>query len=50
MKKRIILALVLLGWGTLFAQQKQGNKKLPNIVFIYADDLGYAETELMGNS
>lgn len=37
MKKQVGLALILLGWGTLFAQQKQMRKRLPNIIFFYAD-------------
>ncbi|MDF2851457.1 arylsulfatase [Sphingobacterium multivorum] len=48
MKIKAGLALILLGWGTLFAQQKKKQQKLPNIIFFYADDLGYAETEPYG--
>jgi len=48
MKIKIGLSLILLGWGTLFAQQKKKQRKLPNIIFFYADDLGYAETEPYG--
>lgn len=54
MKRITTLVLILFGWGYLFAQQnftagqKGHAKKLPNIIFFYADDLGYAETEPYG--
>ena len=46
--------LIGLGLGTLFvpnllkAQQGQPTPQMPNVIFIYADDLGYGDLECYG--
>ncbi|TKC08960.1 arylsulfatase [Pedobacter frigoris] len=43
MNKLVLLALILFINGNVFAQSEVSAKK-PNIIYIYADDMGYGET------
>lgn len=51
MKSNVLIGL---GLGALFAphpsmgQQEQANPQTPNVIFIYADDLGYGDLECYG--
>ena len=44
----LLFLMILLSVGNTKAQQQKISKKLPNIVFIYADDLGYGDVGVYG--
>ena len=52
MQKHFITSLLILiiffSVGNALAQQEKTKKKLPNIIFIYADDLGYGDVGAYG--
>lgn len=44
----LLILIIFLSVGNALAQQEKTKKKLPNIIFIYADDLGYGDVGAYG--